>query len=41
VGLEAMSLILAVNVILVSLFLWRNLFALARRRYRMEGAITL
>jgi len=41
VGLEAMSLILAVNVILVSIFLWRNLFALARRRYRMEGAITL
>lgn len=41
VGLEAMSLILAINVILLSVFLWRNLFKLARERYRVEGAITL
>ncbi|WP_069807300.1 ABC transporter permease subunit [Vulcanisaeta thermophila] len=41
VGLEAMSLILAINVILLSIFLWRWLFHLARERYRMEGAITL
>ncbi|WP_243678493.1 ABC transporter permease subunit [Vulcanisaeta distributa] len=41
VGLEAMSLILAINVILLSLFLWRRLFKLARERYRLEGAITL
>ncbi|WP_243675269.1 hypothetical protein [Vulcanisaeta distributa] len=41
VGLEAMSLILAINVILLSIFLWRKLFKLARERYRLEGAITL
>ncbi len=41
VGLEAMSLILAINVILLSVFLWRKLFKLARERYRLEGAITL
>lgn len=40
-GLEAMSLILAINVVLMSVFLWRSLFALARNRYRMEGALTL
>ena len=40
-GLEAMSLILAINVILISIFVWRYLFRLARERYRMEGAITL
>ncbi len=41
VGLEAMSLILGINVILLSVFLWRRLFRLARERYRLEGAITL
>ncbi len=41
VGLEAMSLILAINVVLLSIFLWRNLFKIARERYRLEGAITL
>jgi len=41
VGLEAMSLILAINVILLSVFVWRRLFRLARERYRLEGAITL
>ncbi len=41
VGLEAMSLILAINVILLSIFVWRRLFRLARERYRLEGAITL
>ncbi|WP_243679837.1 ABC transporter permease subunit [Vulcanisaeta souniana] len=41
IGLEAMSLILAINVILLSVFLWRKLFRLARERYRLEGAITL
>jgi NitT/TauT family transport system permease protein len=41
VGLEAMSLILAINVILLSVFVWRKLFQLARERYRLEGAITL
>ena len=41
VGLETMSLILGINVILLSIFLWRRLFRLARERYRLEGAITL
>ncbi|MGC8606064.1 MAG: ABC transporter permease subunit [Vulcanisaeta sp.] len=41
VGLEAMSLILGINVVLLSVFLWRKLFRLARERYRLEGAITL
>ncbi|MCG2892064.1 MAG: ABC transporter permease subunit [Vulcanisaeta sp.] len=41
VGLEAMSLILAINVVLLSVFVWRKLFQLARERYRLEGAITL
>ncbi|WP_291999037.1 ABC transporter permease subunit [Caldivirga sp.] len=41
IGLEAMSLILAINVILLSVFLWRSLFAMARQRYRMEGAISM
>jgi NitT/TauT family transport system permease protein len=41
IGLEAMSLILAINVILLSVFLWRSLFAMARQRYRMEGAISI
>lgn len=36
-----MSLILGINVILLSIFLWRRLFRLARERYRLEGAITL
>jgi len=41
VGLETMSLILAINVILLSVFVWRRLFKSARERYRLEGAITL
>ena len=41
VGLETMSLILGINVILLSIFLWRKLFRLARERYRLEGAVTL
>jgi NitT/TauT family transport system permease protein len=36
-----MSLILAINVILLSVFVWRRLFKSARERYRLEGAITL
>jgi NitT/TauT family transport system permease protein len=38
-GLESLSILLGATVILLSIRGWRNLFSLARSRFRIEGAI--
>jgi len=39
VGLQSTSILLGITVILLSLLVWRNLFTIARSRFRIEGAI--